>query len=399
MDLISGFWKVGATKAKEMLSQKEVSKENLIAAEKTEEGASSLPGAEGETTKPASSLSLETQQGNSDREASSESEGPDSVRSTSPISAEDVSPKEAVKEADTRFKQSISSGPDIKDVSHKAVKSAKSIGSFLYGIANKTGRTISQTAKQLKHTVEENSILGDFNKEQEAFVNSKAPKSKEGGVAPWVGSEDEENVKQQILSLSADKRNFLRSPPTGVQFEFNFDSMYPTAMVMLQEDPELEKMRFELVPKLISEENFWRNYFYRVSLLKQSTRLSSLSHQKSSSGESSSWSSRKSSSDESVKAAKQQSQEDVEADGHDSPSQEFVSDAYQGSSISEEDIKQGMKLLGVAEKGNKEEEWEKELQKELQEYEVVAEENAEEDPEWENEIEQMLGDEKLKDVV
>lgn len=50
-------------------------------------------------------------------------------------------------------------------------------------------------------------------------------------------------------SSSKDKRNFLRDPPAGVQFNFDFDQMYPVAMVMLQEDQLLNRMRFDLVPK------------------------------------------------------------------------------------------------------------------------------------------------------
>lgn len=42
------------------------------------------------------------------------------------------------------------------------------------------------------------------------------------------------------------------------------------------EDSALEKMRFELVPKIITEENFWRNYFYRVSLICQAGDLGTL---------------------------------------------------------------------------------------------------------------------------
>lgn len=46
-----------------------------------------------------------------------------------------------------------------------------------------------------------------------------------------------------------DKRNFLRNPPAGIQFQFEFDAVFPVAMATLQEDPNLKKMRFELVPK------------------------------------------------------------------------------------------------------------------------------------------------------
>jgi hypothetical protein len=42
-----------------------------------------------------------------------------------------------------------------------------------------------------------------------------------------------------------------------------------TAMATLKHDPNLDRMRFYLVPREVEELTFWRNYFYRVSLLKQ----------------------------------------------------------------------------------------------------------------------------------
>ena len=46
-----------------------------------------------------------------------------------------------------------------------------------------------------------------------------------------------------------DSRNFLKSPPSGVDFHFDFDVAYPIAMAILEEDPALHDMRFKLVPK------------------------------------------------------------------------------------------------------------------------------------------------------
>ena len=46
-----------------------------------------------------------------------------------------------------------------------------------------------------------------------------------------------------------DMRNFLREPPHGVDFTFDYEKVSPVAMVMLKEDPRLQKLRFELVPK------------------------------------------------------------------------------------------------------------------------------------------------------
>lgn len=47
-----------------------------------------------------------------------------------------------------------------------------------------------------------------------------------------------------------DKRNFVRSPPAGVDFTFDYETSYPVAMATLAEDSNLETMRFELVPKV-----------------------------------------------------------------------------------------------------------------------------------------------------
>ena len=68
-------------------------------------------------------------------------------------------------------------------------------------------------------------------------------------MAPWVGMADEELIKSQVLALSSDSRNFLVDPPPGAQFAFDYDSYASTAVATMAADPELEKMRYELVPK------------------------------------------------------------------------------------------------------------------------------------------------------
>lgn len=93
------------------------------------------------------------------------------------------------------------------------------------------------------------SLLADFTKEQQDFIKEHGGHL-EVGEPPWIGCEDEEEVKQQIISLSQDRRNFLRSPPSGVHFDFDMQQMLPVALALLKHDPNLEPMRFELVPKL-----------------------------------------------------------------------------------------------------------------------------------------------------
>jgi hypothetical protein len=58
--------------------------------------------------------------------------------------------------------------------------------------------------------------LGEFNKEQEAFIKDQSGKNIEAGVCPWIGHKNEEKIKEEILSLSSvsvicknDKKTYL----------------------------------------------------------------------------------------------------------------------------------------------------------------------------------------------
>lgn len=154
------------------------------------------------------------------------------------------------------------------------------IGNVFNSFLSKTAK-IAQTVTE---AVNENVVKGltaDFQNEQRKFINSKRKHDgREAAVPPWVGHENEDELKIKILALSSDKRNFTRDPPAGQKLlVFDFEEAHPIAMAILQDDKDLEKMRFDLVPKTCSEERFWRNYFYRVSLIKQSSEVSSMGKQ------------------------------------------------------------------------------------------------------------------------
>ena len=139
---------------------------------------------------------------------------------------------------------------DAEAVTQKAVKGAKNIGSFLFSMAKEAGQTVSQTAKQVKQAVESTSILTDFTREQQEFIKEHGG-SMQAGELPWAGCNDETkaaDIREQVLSLSQDRRNFVRSPPND--FQFDPQQCYPIALSLLKEDPNLSKMRFELVPKM-----------------------------------------------------------------------------------------------------------------------------------------------------
>ncbi|KAK2717088.1 synapse-associated protein 1-like isoform X2 [Artemia franciscana] len=246
---------------------------------------------------------------------------------------------------------------DFEEVSTKAFEGVKSIGSFFSTAVSKAGKTVTEASAKIKKTVEETSLLSEFNKEQDNFVKSKQ-KSTDASLPPWVGYPDEDNLKEQILSLSADRRNFVRNPPTGVQFQFDYETSFPIAQAILAEDENLSKMRFELVPKVVKEEEFWRNYFYRVSLIKQSSELSSANK------------------DGTEKISRDSS---LESEGPDPPSES-------------NDLDENLKKLGIQGKPN-DTEIEKEFQVELQDFELASSSDSagKDDQEWEKEIEEMIG--------
>lgn len=245
----------------------------------------------------------------------------------------------------------------LEEASAKAISTAKEWGSYLFTVGKQATEKVTEKAKEISKTVEDKTFLGDFSKEQDKFVTEQKEKDKktEAAVPPWVGYNEEEAMKSQILALSQDKRNFLRNPPAGIQFQFEFDAVFPVAMATLHEDPNLQKMRFELVPKQIKEDMFWRNYFYRVSLIKQSTQLTSLAQQTGSSEGKPGHSRESSSSSEnraSPKPVKTSEPEEIVAG---SPQEnEFVSDTFQDDGhISDEDLKKEMQMLGMEEDGGK----------------------------------------------
>ncbi|KAL7053567.1 hypothetical protein AAHC03_027011 [Spirometra sp. Aus1] len=154
---------------------------------------------------------------------------------------------------------------------------------------NKVAEEISLTAKELSDKFFHTAPFTEFNRAQSAFVAEKTqgagPKS---GLPPWhpdlTGMHDQgaiDLLRNQILALTQDERNFLRAPPSGSSFNWDSEKsaeLLSTAATMLQEDEKLALIRFRLVPKRLKEDDFWRNYFYRISLIRQAAQLSVLAN-------------------------------------------------------------------------------------------------------------------------
>jgi len=167
-------------------------------------------------------------------------------------------------------------------------------------------------------------------------------------------------------------------------------------------------MRFELVPKKMKEEVFWRNYFYRVSLIKQSYQLRAISGSKNSldqieassasdlpgnkGGALGSKTTSSQSKGSKAPGEDKSSDDDDHADGDAFASNEF------DAQVNADELQAEMAALGMDDiEGaalDDNVDWEKELAEELNEYEVVEEKK---EPSsggtsegWEKEVSDML---------
>mmetsp|Transcript_12957 Transcript_12957/g.16813 ORF Transcript_12957/g.16813 Transcript_12957/m.16813 type:complete len:363 (+) Transcript_12957:263-1351(+) len=78
-------------------------------------------------------------------------------------------------------------------------------------------------------------------------------------------------IRERVMRLSEDNNTFLVPPPEQVNFKLDLtEKIADGAKLMLEVDKNLSKKRFELVPRQVDEDTFFRNYFYRVELIKRS---------------------------------------------------------------------------------------------------------------------------------
>jgi len=247
----------------------------------------------------------------------------------------------------------------------------------------KVGKMTADYSKVIQDTVYKAPLLSDFNQEQQEFIKSKGGKEQE--CAPWSGYQNEDELREKILALSEDRRNFLRAPPQGVDFDFEYSAVAAHAVVLLQEDEKLQKMRYELVPKRVKEDDFWRNYFYRVGLAKQSFELCDSLTTTTTTNTNTSTTPAQSSSRTRPLSDDCDSHLPTQADQDD----EFVSELHQASSKDMAEADEAMKKLGLS---KNDAEWEAELEGELNEYEMVGGEEG--DDLSEEQIQAMLEAEK-----
>lgn len=90
-------------------------------------------------------------------------------------------------------------------------------------------------------------------------------------LGPNVNPETRDRVKMLVGELSKTKTTFIPAQPIdNSKFVFNFDSAAGSARASLENDKALDEMRSVLVPRHVSENEFWKNWFWNVHLIKVS---------------------------------------------------------------------------------------------------------------------------------
>lgn len=135
-------------------------------------------------------------------------------------------------------------------------------------LAEKVARNVKEAAEvadaKAKELVEQVREVG--------VAAGAAAAAERAGVLPWeerASAQFSDAIRDRILELSSDDKTFLVPPPDAVGFSFDFEARAADARKVMAADPKLQEKRFSLVPKEIEEASFWRNYFYRVSLIKE----------------------------------------------------------------------------------------------------------------------------------
>jgi hypothetical protein len=94
---------------------------------------------------------------------------------------------------------------------------------------------------------------------------------------PWenVPEEVARQLTKDIYGIGVDEETLLKqTEELEYEFDFDIDHYIVLAQIMLKLDLNLKKSRHELVPEMITEDDFWRNYFYRIELMKKELGVS-----------------------------------------------------------------------------------------------------------------------------
>ena len=88
---------------------------------------------------------------------------------------------------------------------------------------------------------------------------------------PWNGLHEEQGLQlvKEVYDISQKTDNLIATREEHeYEFKFELDQYVVLAQIMLKLDKNLRDVRHQLVPDMVEEEDFWRNYFYQLECCK-----------------------------------------------------------------------------------------------------------------------------------
>ena len=127
-----------------------------------------------------------------------------------------------------------------------------------YGVAR-----LKHLTEKFEHTFEEEDGDDEGGQSDKNVIYTKMP------WADLDREEDKNQLEKECKLLSKKEDLLLKlSPHLEYQFDFDLDKYTFLAIVLSAMDERLNEVYIRLVPDEVSEEEFWRNYFYHVELQK-----------------------------------------------------------------------------------------------------------------------------------
>ncbi|KAA0155933.1 hypothetical protein FNF29_01352 [Cafeteria roenbergensis] len=154
----------------------------------------------------------------------------------------------------------------------------ESWSTFFSSVAQSAQQTVQSATERVKQKAKEHHEK--FLAEREAHVRSEEEKIPVLSRLPWEGlgasdraREAAGEVKAAVIALADDRATYTTAPPSGAGWAFDLRTRVEAVERLLKAVPAVDKHRFKLVPRVVSEELFFSNFFYKAELVRDSARV------------------------------------------------------------------------------------------------------------------------------